>query len=193
MSASAAGKHCSESERLFEAARAGDRAVFGQLVESYRPYLKAVANRVLSEHLRSDGSDVVQNGLCLAFERLAQFRGQEPAAFLGWLASIVRNEALRFLRRAGRGQPLPDGPTGGELAGNSSGPDARAVRREEAARLLAAIQRLPEDHRTVIELRNLKELRFEIVAQCMGRSSPAVRKLWNRAMDRLREEMGDEP
>jgi RNA polymerase sigma-70 factor (ECF subfamily) len=193
MSTSAAGKHCSESEHWLAAARAGDRAAFGQFVEGYRAYLKTVAHRVLAERLPSDGSDVVQNGLSLAFEHLAQFRGQEPAAFLGWLASIVRNEALRVLRRADREQPLPDGPAGGEVPGSSSSPDARASRREEAARLLAALQRLPEDYRTVIELRNWQELRFEIVAQRMGRTSPAVRKLWNRAMDRLREEVGDEP
>jgi RNA polymerase sigma-70 factor (ECF subfamily) len=194
MSMNAANRHSPESERLLEAARAGDNTAFGQLVERYRPYLKTVANRVLAGYLPSDGSDVVQNGLRLALERLVQFRGHEPAAFLGWLASIVRNEARRCLRQAGRLQEaLPDGPAGGDVAGSSSGPDARASRREQAARLLAVVQALPEDYRMVIELRNLKGLPFEIVAERMGRSSPAVRKLWNRAMDRLREELGDEP
>jgi RNA polymerase sigma-70 factor (ECF subfamily) len=163
------------------------------LAQEYRPYLKTVAIRILGERLPSDGSDIVQTGLGVAFERLAQFRDHEPAVFLGWLTAIVRNEALRWLRQAGHLQPLPDGPAGDLLAESSSGPDVRAARREQAAQLLTAIQRLPEDYRTVITLRNLEELRFEEVAQRMGRSSAAVRKLWTRGMQRLRQELGDTP
>src|SRR5438876_9342335 len=102
MSASAVDRHSPENDRLLEVARSGDAAAFGRLAEGYRPYLKTLANRVLAERLPSDGSDVVQNGLGIAFKHLAQFRGREPAAFLGWLATIVRNEALQALRKAGR-------------------------------------------------------------------------------------------
>lgn len=192
MSMSAAIRLSAENDRLLEAARTGDRTAFGRLVEAYRPYLKSIALRILAERLPSDGSDVVQTGISMALERLAQFQGREPAAFLGWLAAIVRNEAMRLLRRAGRLQPLPEGVAGDELPGGSSGPDVKAARRERAAGLLAAVERLPEDYRTVIELRNAKDLPFEIVAQRMERSIPAVRKLWNRALDRLRDEVGEQ-
>jgi RNA polymerase sigma-70 factor (ECF subfamily) len=192
MSASAAGRHFPQNERLLEAARAGDAAAFGRLAEEYRPYLKTVANRVLAGRLPGDGSDIVQTGLALAFENLAQLRQAEPAAFLGWLVAIVRNEGLRALCQVGQLQALPDGFAADHVAAASNGPDARASRREQAARLLAAIQRLPEDYRRVIELRNLQELPFEKVAQRMGRSSAAVRKLWTPAVDRLRQELGDE-
>jgi RNA polymerase sigma-70 factor (ECF subfamily) len=192
MSTSAAARHSSENDRLLAAARAGDSAAFGHLAEAYRPYLKTVARRILCDRLPSDGSDVVQTGLGVAFKRFAEFRGQESAAFLGWLAAIVRHEALRVLREADR-LSLPDSPADCEVVEDSSGPDIKASRREQAARLLAAIGRLPEDYRTVVDLRNLKELPFEDVAQRMGRSSAAVRKLWTRAMEKLRQELGDEP
>ncbi|MCI0455963.1 MAG: sigma-70 family RNA polymerase sigma factor [Gemmataceae bacterium] len=185
-------RHLPEHDHLLQAARAGNGAAFGRLAEAYRPYLKTVASRVLGDRLPSDGSDVVQAGLSMAFAHLAQFRDREPAAFLGWLATIVRNEARRYLRQAGRLQPLPESPISDLLAGSSSGPDARAARREQAAGVLAAVSRLPEDYRTVIELRNLQERPFEEVARLMGRSNAAVRKLWTRAMDRLRQELGDE-
>jgi RNA polymerase sigma-70 factor (ECF subfamily) len=178
---------------MLEAARAGDRAAFGQLVEKYRSYLRAVAASVLGDRLPSDGSDVVQAGLGLAWERLSQFQGRKPAEFLGWLRTIVHREALRLLRKAGRLKPLADSPSGDQLAGDSSGPDVKADRRLQAARLLAAIQRLPEDYQTVIDLRHFKGLPFEDVARCMGRTSEAVRKLWTRAIDRLRQELGDQP
>jgi RNA polymerase sigma-70 factor (ECF subfamily) len=192
MSASAVARHSPEQDRLLQAARAGDAAAFSRLAEEYRAYLKSVAQRILADRLPSDGSDVVQTGLGVAFQHLSELRDQDAAGFLSWLARIVRNEALRSLRQAGRLKPLPDG-SGEQPAGSSSGPDAKVAHREDAARLLAAIERLPEDYRMVIDLRNLKELPFEHVAQRMGRSSAAVRKLWTRAMDRLRQELGDEP
>jgi RNA polymerase sigma-70 factor (ECF subfamily) len=178
---------------LLEAARAGSAEAFWQLAQGYRPYLRSVAARVLGGQLPGDGSDVVGNGLGLAFERLSQFHGPDAVVFLGWLAAIVRNEALRLLRREGRLRPLPEGSRDGErLAGDSSGPEAKASRREQAARLLAAIERLPEDYRVVLELRNFQELPFEEVAGRMGRSSEAVRQLWSRAVRRLRGELGED-
>jgi RNA polymerase sigma-70 factor (ECF subfamily) len=190
---STAGQACSHNDHLLEAARGGEAAAFWELAEHYRPYLKAVAGRALGGRLPSDGSDVVSTGLAVAFERLAQFNDRHAAVFLAWLATIVRNEALMSLRRAGRVRPLPAGSGDEEvLAAGSSGPDRKASRREEAARLLAAVGRLPDDHRTVIELRNLEELPFEEVARRLGRSNDAVRQLWTRAMTRLRAELGGE-
>jgi RNA polymerase sigma-70 factor (ECF subfamily) len=181
------------NDLLLEAARKGEVAAFWELAERYRPYLKTVAARLLGDRLPSDGSDVVNHGLAVAFERLAQFNDRHAAVFLAWLAAIVRNEALMSLRRAGRVRPLPAGSSDEEvLAAGGSGPDGSVSRREQAARLLAAVGRLPDDYRTVIELRNLQELPFEEVARRMTRSHDAVRQLWTRAMKRLRAELGED-
>src|SRR6516164_5315423 len=103
-----------ENDRLLEAARAGDGAAFGRLVEEYRPYLKKVANCILADRLPSDGSDVVQTGLTVAFEKLERF---QDGNFLGWLAEIVRNEARQALRARGRLQRMPDGVGGAHMVG----------------------------------------------------------------------------
>jgi RNA polymerase sigma-70 factor (ECF subfamily) len=183
-----------DREELLGAARAGDAASFWRLAEGYRPYLRTVALRLLGDRLPSDASDVVHRSLVLACERLGQLQADRSAVFLGWLAAVVRNEALQALRRAGRALPLPDGSTGGEvLPADQSGPDTRAARREQAARLMQALQRLPEDYRTVLDLRNLQELPFAEVARRMARSPEAVRKLWTRAVARLRDELGGSP
>ncbi len=180
-------------DQLLHAARAGSAAAFWQLAEGYRPYLRTVAARLLWGQRTGDASELVSHGLSIAFERFAQFKDDQAAVFLGWLVAIVRNEALKSLRKAGREEPLPgDSGRGEQLAGDYSSPDSRADRREQAARLLAALQRLPEDYRTVIDLRNLKELPFDEVARRMGRSPEAVRKLWTRAIEKLREDLGEQ-
>src|ERR1700674_1487501 len=99
---SVSGRGVPQNDSLLRAAREGDGSAFWQLAERYRPYLKTVATRILGDRLPSDGSDVVNHGLSIGFERLAQFQGEQAAAFLGWLATIVRNEALRSLRQVGR-------------------------------------------------------------------------------------------
>jgi RNA polymerase sigma-70 factor (ECF subfamily) len=52
------------------------------------------------------------------------------------------------------------------------------------------VERLPEDRRRVIALRHEEGLSFDEIAQRMGRTPAAVRKLWFRAVARLRRETG---
>jgi RNA polymerase sigma-70 factor (ECF subfamily) len=59
--------------------------------------------------------------------------------------------------------------------------------------MLRAIDRLPDDYRRVIEARSFDGLSFEEVGARLDRSAEAARRLWVRALDRLRAEMGDHP
>jgi len=181
----------SDGDRLLAAARAGESEALGRLTEQYRPYLMAVAARLLGARLPSDCSSVVQEAVVAAVQGFGGFRGRTEAEFLGWLARIVRNEALTRLRPASHVRPLPAAP--GEIPGDAPGPGEQASRREEVARVMAAMERLPPDHREVITLRNLQGLSLVEVAGRMGRSHDAVRQLWCRAVRRLREECGDRP
>jgi RNA polymerase sigma-70 factor (ECF subfamily) len=60
--------------------------------------------------------------------------------------------------------------------------DIRAKRR-------AAMERLPEDYRQVLMMRYQDQLPFEEIAQKLGRTANAVRKLWARAVERLEVEL----
>jgi RNA polymerase sigma-70 factor (ECF subfamily) len=79
------------------------------------------------------------------------------------------------------------------LEADTPGPDEQVSRREQAARVMAALDRLPPDYREVITLRNLEGLSLVEVAERMHRSHEAVRQLWVRAIRRLREECGNQP
>jgi RNA polymerase sigma-70 factor (ECF subfamily) len=187
---------------LLAAACAGDAAAFWRLAEGYRPYLRSVAARLLGGRLagKADASDAVQQGLCAAFEQLPQFGGQGVEQWQGWVLTIVRNEALKLLRYwhqqkrdLRREQPLDAGPgPTAPPAAEDSTPSQRAARREQAARLLAAVERLPPQYREVILLRNFEDLPYADIAARMGRSEDAARQLWERAVRRLREACGDQ-
>ena len=71
-----------------------------------------------------------------------------------------------------------------------SSPSQRAARREQSMLLADALSRLSADHREVIILRHLEERTFPEVAERMGRSVDGVKKLWVRALARLRRALG---
>ena len=182
-----------DSDYLLAAARSGDREALGQLTERFRPYLMTVASRILGKPTSGNPESVVQEGLLVAVQSLNQFRGDTGREFLAWLTTIVRHKSLDKMSRGVRCRALPVGSSDDELlATGSSSPSDHAVRRERAALLRAAVDRLPPDHRQIIDLRSFQGYSYTEIADRMGRSEQAVRQLWVRALGKLRDELGEE-
>src|SRR5262249_12605255 len=76
------------------------------------------------------------------------------------------------------------------LASPQPSPSQGAARREQSVLLASALERLPPDYRQVLVLRHLEALTFPEVAERLGRSVEAVKKLWARALCSLRATMG---
>jgi RNA polymerase sigma-70 factor (ECF subfamily) len=193
-------------EQLLAAARQGQREQLGALLELYRNYLQLVARTQIDLHLqaRLNPSDLVQETFLEAFRDFGQFRGATEAELLGWLrrilvhnlARVVEQQLLAHKRSARREvsleqrlRSLEDSAAKVEAAllSQGSSPSAQAQRRELAAVLADQLAKLPSKYRDVIVLRNLEGLAFDEVARRMGRTSGAVRILWMRALDRLRQ------
>lgn len=84
-------------EFLVEAAQAGDRDAFGELVTRFEPMVYAIALRRLGNY--SEAQELCQEVLVKAMQKIEQLRA--PAAFGGWLRSItVRMAINRQVRRA---------------------------------------------------------------------------------------------
>lgn len=170
---------------MLRAAKAGDLHTLGQLLTHYRPYLMAIAKRVLGDRPPDEWSSVVQTGTVAALERWDQFRGQTPGELGGWLAAIVRNQALdrRHNRTAASLQEC--------LPAKDSTPSSQVIGRERAARLMSAMHQLPKQHREIIQLRFFEGLTHKQVAARMDRSHDAVRCLLVRAIRQLRDVFGE--
>jgi RNA polymerase sigma-70 factor (ECF subfamily) len=135
-----------------------------------------------------------------AHEARGQFRGTTEGEKLAWLRAILANvlaaAARRFEARAR--DPSRECSLEGELERSSSrlecllaadqtSPSQRAVRCEELLRLAAALARLPEDQRQVVEFHHLKGLTVADVAEQMGRTRAAVVGLLFRGLKKLRQ------
>lgn len=194
-------------EHLLCLARAGDRTALGQLLEHYRGYLHLMARVQIGRHLQGkvDPSDIVQESFLEAHKDFAQFQGQSEGELVAWLrrilvtnlANLVRyyvgtqRRDVRLERQLHEEIEQSSRVLDRALVAKISSPSQQAAHRELAVLLAEALTQLPDDHREVIILRHLEGLTFPEVSQRMGRSLDVVKKLWPRALARLRRVLED--
>jgi RNA polymerase sigma-70 factor (ECF subfamily) len=135
---------------------------------------------------------LIQDALLEAHRSFAGFRGSTVAELVVWLRRVALRAAARALRRAGGPQALPAGGPEADslldlLPDDGSSPSAVVIRQEQAARLTAALARLPADMQQVLLARHLDGLPHAAIAQRLGRTEAAVRVLYVRALARLRQ------
>jgi RNA polymerase sigma-70 factor (ECF subfamily) len=187
---------------LIGEARNGSAEALGRLLEGCRAYLLLVANNGIGSDLRAKGgaSDLVQETFLEAQLDFERFEGHTNRDLLNWLRGILRHNLADFRRRyrlRTAHQVSRERPLNAERAArlyvnhgtDTPRPDEALAAAEEEEALGRAVERLPEDYRHAIELRQHLGLSFLQIGQVMGRSPAAARKLWFRAIERLRQEM----
>jgi RNA polymerase sigma-70 factor, ECF subfamily len=190
-----------DMECWLPAARAGSREALGQALEVCRGYLLLIARRELDPQLRAKGgaSDLVQEVFLEAQRDFDHFRGDSEAELRAWLRRLLLRNLTDFTRRyRGTGKRCvahevaleADGGPAAGLATDTLSPSGQAIAGERARSLQRALERLPEDYRRVLLWRHQERRSFVAIARLMARSPEAVRKLWGRAVERLRDELG---
>jgi RNA polymerase sigma-70 factor (ECF subfamily) len=192
-----------DAGRLLAAARAGSREALGRALETCRRYLLGVAEGELGQDLRSKGgaSDLVQETFLEAQRDFGAFQGSSAEELRAWLRQVLLHNVGAFTRRYrvarmrdvarevrlgddGSAMGIDDlGPAGATIS-----PSAAAIERERALALRRALERLPEEYRRVVFLRFEEARSFDEIGRLTDRSPDAARKLWSRAMERLRQE-----
>ncbi|HVJ87776.1 MAG TPA: sigma-70 family RNA polymerase sigma factor [Caulifigura sp.] len=189
---------------LLVKARAGDTAARDELFARCRSYINLVARTQVESWMRTkvDASDLVQQTMLEAYRGFPQFDGGTEGEWLAWLRKILSHNTQDFIRRmrtekrgGAKEIPLQGGNDSEGLfhdpASPEESPSQMLTGREREIALAQAIERLPDDYREVILLRNLQRLPFDDVAERMGRTRGAVQMLWSRAIQKLTEEMGE--
>ncbi|MCW2989083.1 MAG: sigma-70 family polymerase sigma factor [Solirubrobacterales bacterium] len=125
----------------------------------------------------SEAEDIAQDALLRAWRRRSTLR--EADRRNQWLATIVRNEAFRLHARV-----RPD-PTS-QIETYEGAEDAQVVATVERADLHAALKRLNERDRQLLELRYGEDLTQSAIARRLGIPEGTVKVRLHRARDKLR-------
>jgi RNA polymerase sigma-70 factor (ECF subfamily) len=180
----------------------GDTEAPGAWLARYRDYLRLLARLHLDPRLlgKVDPSDVVQEALLRAHSHLEQFRGTTEGERAGWLRAILATTLAELQRRFTRqqrdvalerslsvGLEESSGRLEKWLADGGSSPSDVCARQELLLRLAAALESLPEDQRTILELRYLHGRPIAAIEQTTGRSNASVAGLLRRGLERLRK------
>ena len=186
-------------EQLVLRAKNGDTHAFEELCTRYEGLLRARARQWIVGAVQRKVSmlDVLQEAFFLAHERLDDFEDRGDGAFGAWLAQIAEYKAREAVRRhagaakrdAGREVTRGARPATAQARGRGPTPSQAAVAREETDAVREALQRLSDDHRTVLELVRFDHLPLRDASVLLGRSYEATKKLYGRAVAALAQEL----
>ncbi|KIG17835.1 RNA polymerase sigma-54 factor RpoN [Enhygromyxa salina] len=189
----------SEEREIIEGMRAGDDRAFERLVRAHVGPLRAVALRLLKND--ADADDIVQEAFLSAFRNFDSFRAD--SRLQTWLHRIVVNGALQRLRRAkhragqqGDGELVDVSELLPRFAANGhpehfSQPwvqtiEELATRAETREQVRQMIDKLPDNYRTVLILRDIEELDTSETAELLELTPGTVKVRLHRARQALR-------
>jgi RNA polymerase sigma-70 factor (ECF subfamily) len=187
-------------ESTLEQARTGDTLAFGNLVSIYQDRIFAKVFSILRN--RQDAEEITQDTFIRAQRGLANFRG--TASFSTWLYQIATNLARNrywYWWRRRRDQSMSiDCPFGDDndmtlqdvLPDEELSPVEETVNREFVSRVNECMELLKDAHREILEMRNVKSMAYEEIAERLGLSIGTVKSRIARAREALRALMGDE-
>ena len=156
-----------QEHNLIQAARNGDQAAFGELVQQYQKRVFALAVRMCPTPELAE--EAAQEAFLAAWQGLPFFRGD--SAFATWLYRLTSNACVDLLRKENRhqGPSLDDETVSAEVPDPTPTPE-KAVEQKE-----------------VLILREIQQLSYDEIADVLSLDLGTVKSRINRGRRQLRE------
>jgi RNA polymerase sigma factor (sigma-70 family) len=174
-----------------ERARELDRSALGML---YRRFLPVVYRYVLARvGAVSTAEDVTSETFAAVVEGIQTMQAHDELSFASWVLGIARHKVAMHFRRLHTGPGAPeslvevDAPATAALEGD---PLAVVTARESWADVVAGLNLLTEEQRTVIVCRCVLGYSTQETADLMDKQPGAVRALQFRALGSLARHLG---
>ncbi len=175
-------------QQLVDKVQRGDKDAFNLLVVRYQHKVMHLVGRYVKSS--GDVADVTQEAFIKAYRALPSFRGD--SAFYTWLYRIAVNTAKNYLVSQGRKPPGSDIDAqeadyydGGEALHDNSTPERSLLSSEIEATLFRVVEKLPDDLRMAITLREMEGLSYEEIAAVMECPVGTVRSRIFRAREAI--------
>jgi RNA polymerase sigma-70 factor (ECF subfamily) len=161
----------SSDEGMIAAVRSGDATAYRGLVERYQGRVYTLVYGMVRNP--EDARDLTQDAFVKAYRNLHTFR--EDARFYTWIYRIAMNLAIDFVRRRGKGPvagfeedvAVRDADGGLSEVHHGDNPRRALERKRLYAAIMSALDRLPEDQKQVVLLRELEGLSYKEIASIL--------------------------
>jgi len=177
---------------LVRRVQAGDVKAFDVLVQKYQHKVINLVGRFVSDH--AECQDIAQDAFIKAFRAINSFRGDSQ--FYTWLYRIAANTAKNYLASRARKSPgyTVDVEDAEHFEGESglkeyTNPENLLLTDEIKVTIFNAIDKLPEDLKSAITLREIDGLSYEEIASVMDCPIGTVRSRIFRARDVIDKEL----
>ncbi|WP_334059696.1 RNA polymerase sigma factor RpoE [Alteromonas sp. S005] len=175
-------------QQLVEKVQRGDKNAFNLLVTRYQHKVMHLVSRYVKN--TGDVADVTQEAFIKAYRALPNFRGD--SAFYTWLYRIAVNSAKNYLVSQGRKPPASDVDAdeadfyeGSDALKEQSTPERSLLSEEIEDTLFKVVEKLPDDLRMAITLREIEGLSYEEIANVMSCPVGTVRSRIFRAREAI--------
>ncbi|MEM0912224.1 MAG: RNA polymerase sigma factor RpoE [Pseudomonadota bacterium] len=173
---------------LVRLVQSGNKNAFNLLVTRHQNKVINIVARYVKNS--GDVADVAQEAFIKAYRALPNFRGE--SAFYTWLYRIAVNSAKNYLTAQSRKPPASDVDTadaeyyeGSEALKENASPENTLLSDELRKKLFETIDKLPDDLKVAITLREIEGLSYEEIAEVMECPVGTVRSRIFRAREAL--------
>jgi len=177
-----------EDQRLLQSVKKGNKKAFDTLVLKYQQRVIQLVSRYV--HNPSDALDITQEAFIKAYRAIPNFRGE--SAFYTWLYRIAVNTAKNHLvskaRRSANKEVEPELAEQFEVDSLLKDPDSpeHLVLTEEIRQtIVKALDKLPQELKQAITLRELEGLNYQEIAEKMDCPVGTVRSRIFRAREAI--------
>lgn len=172
-------------EDWVDAARGGDTAAFGHLVEKYQKNVFRSVYRMVRDS--DEAREITQEAMVRAWQNLDRFRGDAP--FAGWLSRIAIYLALNKLRERKKfvrpSEADQHDAVLNQIQSRETTPLNQVLNREAILALRKALAELPDEFRIPLSLRLYEEYSYEQIAAVMDVPLGTIMSRLFRARERL--------
>jgi len=179
-----------EEKNIIKMVINGDKNAFEDLVLANQKNVYNLALKMTKNE--EDALDISQEAFLKAYRQLSGFRGESK--FSVWLYRLTYNLCIDFLRKSAAAKTVSldyEDATGDvkplEIPDMRDLPEESAIRQETRQNIAESIEKLPQNHREILVMREVTGMSYEDISESLGISTGTVKSRLARAREKLIE------
>jgi RNA polymerase sigma-70 factor (ECF subfamily) len=183
-----------EEKELIKKAKAGDLDAYEQIIVLYE---KKVFNLIYNLIRNQDDiEDIAQEVFIKIYRNLKNFK--EESSLYTWIYRITVNICIDEMKKRRKvisideKIQLNDDEVDLQIPDNGKSLEEITEEKDERAKLMGLINKLPESARTMIVLRDIKEFTYQEISDILNINIGTVKSKINRARSMLKKLLGED-